>query len=134
MTQNARKQVKLDRFAALYLFIFLPCMWGLAFQNASPERACPDLCVSLSLSLSLYISQSLYLSLSVFIQSVVCVRQLLLSFAYVWGDERLKSLSIKTAMSHRCEQYEGVYAREDRSGDAKSACFRTCQSIVGVVY
>ena len=36
MAQNASKQGKLDSLAAIYLFIFLPCMWGLGFQNDSP--------------------------------------------------------------------------------------------------
>ena len=36
MAQNASKQGKLDNFAAIFLFIFLPCMWGLGLQNDSP--------------------------------------------------------------------------------------------------
>ena len=37
MTQNASKQGKLDSFGAIFLFIFLPCMWGLGLQNDSPS-------------------------------------------------------------------------------------------------
>ena len=37
MAPNASKQGKLDSFAAIYLFIFLPCMWGLGLQNDSPK-------------------------------------------------------------------------------------------------
>ena len=36
MTPNASKQGKLDSFGAIFLFIFLPRMWGLGFQNDSP--------------------------------------------------------------------------------------------------
>ena len=36
MTPNASKQGNLDSFGAIFLFIFLPCMWGLGFQNDSP--------------------------------------------------------------------------------------------------
>ena len=36
MAENAAKQGKLDSFAAIFLFIFLPCMWGLGLQNDSP--------------------------------------------------------------------------------------------------
>ena len=36
MTPNASKQGKLDSFGAIFLFIFLPCMWGLGSQNDSP--------------------------------------------------------------------------------------------------
>ena len=36
MTPHASKEGKLDRFAAIFLFIFLPCMWVLGFQNDSP--------------------------------------------------------------------------------------------------
>ena len=35
MTLNASKQGKLDSFAAILLFIVLPCMRGLGFQNDS---------------------------------------------------------------------------------------------------
>ena len=38
MTQNASKQGKLDSFGAMFLFIFLPCMWGLGSQNDSPKK------------------------------------------------------------------------------------------------
>ena len=34
--QLTSKQGKLDGFAAKLLFRFLPCMWGLGFQNDSP--------------------------------------------------------------------------------------------------
>ena len=33
MTPNASKQGKLDSFAAIFWFIFLPCMWGLGFSK-----------------------------------------------------------------------------------------------------
>ena len=33
MTPNAPKQDKLDSFGAIFLVIFLHCMWGLGFQN-----------------------------------------------------------------------------------------------------
>ena len=39
MTPNASKQGKLDSFGAIFLFIFLPCMWGLGFQNDSPPTS-----------------------------------------------------------------------------------------------
>ena len=35
MTPNVSKQGKLDSFATMFLFIFLPCMWGLGFQYDS---------------------------------------------------------------------------------------------------
>ena len=35
ITQNASKQGKLDSFGAIFLLIFLPCTWGLGFQNNS---------------------------------------------------------------------------------------------------
>ena len=38
MTQNASKQGKFDGFAAILLFIFVPCMWELGFQNDSPPK------------------------------------------------------------------------------------------------
>ena len=37
MTPDASKQGKLDSFGPIFLFIFLPCMWGLGFQNDSPS-------------------------------------------------------------------------------------------------
>ena len=39
MTPNASKQGKLDNLGAIFLFIGLPCMWGLGFQNDSPLSA-----------------------------------------------------------------------------------------------
>ena len=36
---NASKQGKLDSCAAIFLFISLPCMWGLGFQNDSPRKS-----------------------------------------------------------------------------------------------
>ena len=36
MTLNASKQGKFDSLGPMFLFIFLPCMWGLGFQNESP--------------------------------------------------------------------------------------------------
>ena len=37
MAQNASKQGRLDSFAAKCLFIFLPCMWGLGFNQIAFE-------------------------------------------------------------------------------------------------
>ena len=36
MTPNALKQGKFDSLGAIFLFIFLPCMWGLGLQKESP--------------------------------------------------------------------------------------------------
>ena len=35
MTPNASKQGKFGSLGAIFLFIFLPCMWGLGFQKES---------------------------------------------------------------------------------------------------
>ena len=37
MTPKASKQGQLDSLGAIFLFIFLPCMWGLGFRNDSPN-------------------------------------------------------------------------------------------------
>ena len=37
MTQNALKQGALDSLVAMSLFVFLPCMGGLGFQNDAPR-------------------------------------------------------------------------------------------------
>ena len=36
MTPNASKQGKFGSLGAIFLFIFLPCMWGLGLQKESP--------------------------------------------------------------------------------------------------
>ena len=36
MTPNASKQGKLASFGAIFLFIFLPCMWGLGLRTRRP--------------------------------------------------------------------------------------------------
>ena len=36
MTPNALEQGKFGSLGAIFLFIFLPCMWGLGFQKESP--------------------------------------------------------------------------------------------------
>ena len=36
MTPNASKQSKFGSWGAIFLFIFLPCMWGLGLQKESP--------------------------------------------------------------------------------------------------
>ena len=40
MTQYASKQGKFGSLGAIFLFIFLPCMWGLGSQNESPLTGC----------------------------------------------------------------------------------------------
>ena len=35
MAQDASKQGKLDSFATIFLFIFLPCMWGLGLKKST---------------------------------------------------------------------------------------------------
>ena len=35
MTPNASKQGNFGSLGAIFLFIFLPCMWGLGFQRES---------------------------------------------------------------------------------------------------
>ena len=37
MAPNASKQGKFDSLGAIFLFIFLPCMWGLGLQKESPN-------------------------------------------------------------------------------------------------
>ena len=38
MTPNASKQGKFGGLGAIFLFIFLPCMWGLGLQKKSPRK------------------------------------------------------------------------------------------------
>ena len=38
MTPNASKQVKFGSLGAIFLFVFLPCMWGLGSQKESPIK------------------------------------------------------------------------------------------------
>ena len=43
MTPNAGKRGKFGSLGAIFLFIFLPCMWGLGLQKESPELSgCPQ--------------------------------------------------------------------------------------------
>ena len=37
MTPNASKQGKFGSLGAVFLFIFLPCVWGLGFQKESRD-------------------------------------------------------------------------------------------------
>ena len=44
MTPNALKQGKFGSLGAIFLFIFLPCMWWLGLQKESPQMSTRNLC------------------------------------------------------------------------------------------
>ena len=86
MTQNASKQGKLDSFGAIFLFIVLPCMWGLGLPNDSPVPAALGRRASYKAPCSYQIGQDFAL----FVECRSRVRTTHICFASVRDTETIK--------------------------------------------